>query len=269
MEAKNIRAVNNYVTNIVKKLHPKPEPLIFLGGSFSYGKPSPYSDIDYTVVIKEKFDHSIFKFELVKLNKIVRLLSIYFYYIDDILMPKENLGVEEYLWHKDMMPQTTFVYGDRKLFNKICDLYKDFEYTKSPNQGKIHKSLGKLFELLSRIKKFEQVGNEMLMIYYGNKLAEHVLRLVKEYNNPIHVRSENFLLDTIFNLKKTPKDFKDLYLKINRYTLEGISKSQYVADCKSLTENVLEWIKFFEHSKDIFTYDLLKSSYFKEYFSNI
>jgi hypothetical protein len=245
-EFKSLVEVDEYVNGLVINVHPNDLNCIFLGGSFVIGTQTPLSDIDYTACVKNKFNHSRFIFQIIKLKNTLRLLSIYFYNIDEILPRVSDVNDEHYLWIKGMMSNTRFAAGNKKRYESIVNFYKKLTYSRQPKAKTLHKSFGKLLELIARIKKWNQQNKFPEMVYFGQKLAEHTRRLIIEINGPITIRSENYYLEAHFDLPSLPKNYKDLYLIINRYNQKACTLDQYENAC---TEMVLSTIKFLQAHK--------------------
>src|SRR3989338_8119495 len=100
----NVDELNLHILKKVSGLHPKDLDLVFLEGGFARGNPSKWSDIDYTACVANKISHPKFLFEFVEINGVKRISSVFFYETSkDILIPRENIEDEHYLWIKDMM----------------------------------------------------------------------------------------------------------------------------------------------------------------------
>lgn len=259
----NINQLEEYLTNLVKNKHQNDFVCIFLGGSFVRNTQTSLSDIDYTTVVSDKFSHSKFYFELIELEEQLRLLSNFYFEKCEVLPDKT--GDEEYLWIKRMLPETRFVSGDKRFYDDICNFYEKLEYTRPPKFKTIHKSYGKLLELIARIKKWRKNNNFVEMVYYGSKLAEHVRRLVLEINGPIALRSENFFLEGHFSLPLLPEKFEELYLEINRYTAESITLDEYERCCIELVLNTSKFLTTHKDKIDPDTITLLESPVLRDF----
>ena len=257
--------IDRYVIDVVGQMHPNTDVSIFLGGSFARGKETSLSDIDYTVCVDDAIKHPRFYFELTILDKTPRLLSIYFYSYEEILIDKSKVDDEVYLWMKFFLPETRYVGGNKKVYATIRNFYTNLEYDRKFSAKTVHKSFGKLLELIARIKKWEDKGNFVEMVYYGTKLAEHVRRLVVEVNGPIAVGSENVYLQRHFDLPKLPRDFKGLYLEINRYSTNAIAPAEYRAFCVALVKNTAVFLTENKASVDDWTLSLLTNKIFTKY----
>ena len=265
----SISDLDLYVEKLVKQYHPDDFNCIFLGGSFVRKTQTLLSDIDYTACANGSINHSRFYFEIIEIEKILRLLSIYFFEKVELLPKKEAVGDEEYLWMKKMLPNTRFVSGNKTFYNKVAKFYSNLEYSRKPKHKTIHKSYGKLLELIARIKKWHQKDNFVEMAYYGEKLAEHVRRLVVEMNGPMSVTSENFYLDAHFELPLLPDAFKELYLTLNRYSSKAISPDQYEKACIDLVINTSDFLKKHKAKLDEWTIQLLENPNLKSFLLNM
>ncbi len=262
----SIEDLNDHVTSVVRSLHSE-NFLVFLGGSFARGSFTDLSDIDYTACVDGSVSHSRFYFKIIKLENKLRLLSIYFFKYDEILIDDSKVDDEVYLWMKEFIPETKFISGDKTTYDNLMAFYSNLKYTREPKDKTIHKSFGKLFELILRIKKWEQKGDFAEMVYYGTKLAEHVRRIVIEINGPIAVKSENVYLDAHYTLPKLPKDFKKLYMTVSRLNIEAITTESYFAACRSLVVNTIDFLNEYKEKLDSWSKGLLESDTLEDFLS--
>lgn len=261
----NIADVDSYVIDKIQSLHSNSQTFFFLGGSFARKSETKLSDIDYTACINDKIEHPRFYFEIINVGSVIRLLSIYFYSYDEVLIDNSKVDDEVYLWMKLFLPKTRFVGGDKSKYDEIYKFYSELSYTRKPKAKTVHKSFGKLLELIARIKKWYGQDNFVEMVYYGTKLAEHVRRLVIEVNGPIALESENKYLQGHFDLPLLPKDFEKLYIQLNRYTQKEIDPKVYRDYCITLVKNTAKFLLENKQAVDDWTLQLLSNESFEQY----
>lgn len=261
----SIEELNQEVISICKQQHPDDLELIFMEGSFVYGTPTKLSDVDYTATVSKPFKHSKFLFKLLEVDGVLRLVSVYFFTKEEYHLSPELIEDEDYLWNKGMMPLTKFIYGNQALYDQIKEFYANLTYTRPPKGKTIHKSFGKLLELTARVKKWESKNNAIEMAYYGQKIAEHVRRLIVEINGPMSLKTENEFLEEHYRLAKLPTDFETLYPIVACLDFSGISKEEYREKCKILVHNTIIFLKKYENLLDPFSQDLINNPRITEF----
>ena len=166
-----------------------------------------------------------------------------------------------YLWTKKMMQKgkAEFVHGNKALFDKIIDFNIRSTFAKEPNVRAIHRSTGKLLELLIKLRKYYDQNNLQQMIYYGMKLSEHSKKILLEYNQPLSLNSESEMFETIIHLKNKPRCFSKLYSIISRLTGKGISTKEYFLVTYEFVSELLAFVKENIIEEDVFTQALFDS----------
>lgn len=270
MKYSDINKLNQYVKKKVGTVHPHDLDVLFLEGGFARGSATRWSDIDYTACVSDKITHPKFLFEFVNLAGTKRVLSVFFYQTEkEILIPKQEMGDDHYLWIKDMMANSAFVGGKRETYDKIVTLYKGLEYSHSPRPREVHKCTGKAIELFLHAKKCQDRGRLREMIYYGQKVAEKCRGLVAEFNEPLHLGSETDYLEGNFKLPDKPNSFVRLYSEVNRFSLGAISEEEYIKQCRELVIATMEFLLERKNKLDVYTKSFLKGSEWKQFIKNI
>lgn len=238
-----IEQIHSEIVDKVLSLHSKDTvEMVFLSGSAVKGNFTEYSDIDYTACISEAIQHPRFYFTLLDHDGAPRVVSIFFYESVELLRSTEQVDDEFFLWEKEMLRHSRFIFGKEEVYNKLLHFCNELRYTREPKGKTIHKSFGKLLELLVKMKKYFQVNDALLLKYYGQKLAEHVRRLVLEFNGPIYLKGESEYVRRHFEME-SPRGFADDY-----QTLAGLSfteqiQSAYLATAQRLVTNTITFIR--------------------------
>lgn len=267
----NYKDLDKWVIREVKKLHEKDYGFVFLSGSLIRGGFGQLSDIDYTACVHEKLTHPRFIFRIVEIDGCLRPVSIFFYTISELDIPQSEVDEEYYLWVKGMMSNSKFVDGDEDIYTKIVDFTKQVEFSRTPSHKTLHKSFGKLLELLQKVRKYHQKSDEDRMVYYGLKLAEHVHRLVKELNSPLALQSESQLYQAYLSLENVPSSFEELFPVLARVNLEACSIDTYWQSAQILVGNTFKWLGQPENRSrlDPFSLELLEDPSTDQFIKNL
>lgn len=256
--------INQTAIRRVTSLHAKTTDFIFLSGSFVKGNFSPLSDLDYTACINEPINHPRFYFTVIDHEGTLRMMSIYFYERHELMKPIEDIDDAYYLWEKDMMPNSKFISGDKESYDNLVLFCKNLIYTRPVKKKTIHKSFGKLFDLLVKLKKYLIAENELLLKYYGSKLAEHVRRLVAEYNGPIHLKGESEYVEAHLAMDG-PASFKKSYSDLAGYSFTVLTPKKYYEKAFNLVIDTIDFIHTVPQSDvDDFSLELLQNKNLEE-----
>jgi hypothetical protein len=110
------------------------------------------------------------------------------------------------------MLKSKFIAGNKEAYDSIvafCDL---LQYSRGINQKTVHKSLGKLFEYIVKVRKcIDKNEKEEVLLYYGTKLAEHTQLLVNEFNPPLAMKSMKEYIYAQTHRPQLPENYEELY----------------------------------------------------------
>lgn len=261
MQFETIQDLHNYTITVCQQLHPEDLDLLFISGSIARGTATAYSDVDYTACVAETYSHPAFKFFVAEIAGTPRIVSIYFYHTPNLAITQDQMDEEHYLWEKNMMQygKAEYVFGNKTLFSDIIEFYKTATYEKKPKSKSVHKSTGKLLELLVKVRKYKDKNDLSLMIYYGMKIAEHCRRIVFEANPPLSLNSESEMLSAILSMSLQPENFSRLYLKVARINGDKTNPKMYFRYAYQLVEETLIFVVNTKSLTETFGEELFRS----------
>lgn len=265
----NLKKLNKKTLDFIKELHPNDFDFAFISGSIVRGGFSKFSDIDYTACVSEKFEHPRFNFKVIQYEGRPRVVSIYFYLTNELLRKEEEIDEEYWLWEKQMMLNCDFIGGNKSLFDKAVKTAKNTNYSRGIDPKTFHKSLGKLLELLVKVRKYLDKKDVKMMSYYGFKLAEHARRIIAEINPKLSLRSESEFLNANLNFTDTPKGFKTFYPLIAGYSLSTLDEKEYFRRCKKLVKILFKFVSENKIFPDKFTEALINEKSYLDLFESL
>lgn len=178
--------------------------LIFVSGSYAFGKMGPFSDIDVKVLTKTKSKKQRF-FRFVKCGKRKFLLTVHFDRLSHVL--KEVREPKEWVWAYKYYRKARVLFDKNENMEKIIGeiekhrLSPDYFFQFIPEEASY------LLEYVGKLKNAHSEEDELNLFYAARVIAEICYNLLRPFNPVWTYASERETYAAFLNLKNKPKNY--------------------------------------------------------------
>ena len=201
--------------------------LIFVNGSYAFGKMRKYSDIDMKVLTRVKPKReNIFRFVEHKGRSV--LLTIHFYTLSHVL--RKIRKPEEWIWAYISYGQAKVLFDKNQNMEKIKAELERHKVSQEYFWKSVPVEASYLLEYVGKLKNAYLEKDELNIFYSAHAIAEICYNLLKPSNPVWEYSSETETYSSFIELKNKPKhyveDFKICYgLTMEKRSIEAIYRS--------------------------------------------
>jgi len=228
-EMQSICDMKNRLEEIKKEILEKVKDveLIFVNGSYAFGKMRKYSDIDMKVLTsaKPKREH-VFRF--VKHEGRSVLLTMHFYTLSHVL--RKIRKPEEWIWAYMSYGQAKVLFDKNQNMEKIKAELERHKVSQEYFLKSVSVEASYLIEDVGKLKNAYLERDELNVFYAARTIAEICYNLLKPFNPVWKYASETETYQSFIELKNKPKhyveDFKICYgLTMEKRSIKAIYES--------------------------------------------
>jgi len=213
-EMQSICDMENELEEIRKEILEKVKDveLIFVNGSYAFGKMRKYSDIDMKVLTraKPKREHI---FQFIEYEGRSVLLTIHFYTLSHVL--RKIRKPEEWIWAYISYGQAKVLFDKNQNMEKIKAELERHRVSQEYFLKSVSVEASFLLEYVGKLKNAYLEEDELNVFYAARAIAEICYNLMKPFNPVWKYSSETETYSSFIELKNKPKhyveDFKICY----------------------------------------------------------
>jgi len=219
------KALEEIKKEILEKV--KDVELIFVSGSYAFGRMQRYSDIDMDVLTKTKPKKThIFRFIEQDGRKV--LLTIHFRKLSEV--PKRFKDPKEWVWDYESYRHTVVLFDKNQNMAKIKEELEKHKVSSEDFFKFVPLEASYLLEYVGKLKNAYLVEDELNVLYAARTIAELCYDILKPFNPVWKYTSETETYSSFIELKNKPRhyaeDFKICYgLTMKKRSIKAIYRS--------------------------------------------